>query len=53
VGASGTEITVYKDRLHRFLADHASLRGVAAGYVLAHALEHVMKASPATPNPAP
>jgi hypothetical protein len=43
VGSSGTEITVYKDRLHRFLADHASAVNVAAGYVLAHELAHVMQ----------
>jgi hypothetical protein len=43
VGSSGTEITVYKDRLQRFLADQGNLRGVAAGYVLAHELAHVMQ----------
>jgi hypothetical protein len=43
VGASGTEITIYKDRLQRFLSDNASLGGVAAGYVLAHELAHVMQ----------
>jgi len=43
VGSSGTEITVYKDRLQRFLADHSSVAGVAAGYVLAHELAHVMQ----------
>ena len=43
VASFGTEITVYKDRLQRFLADHASVAGVAAGYVLAHELAHVMQ----------
>jgi hypothetical protein len=43
VGSSGTEITVYKDRLQQFLAGHTSLGGVAAGYVLAHELAHVMQ----------
>src|ERR1700691_4899130 len=46
VGSSGTEITVYKDRLQRFLDNHRSLAGVAgggAGYVLAHELAHVMQ----------
>ena len=43
MGASGTEITVYKDRLQRFLADTPVCRKVAAGYVLAHELAHVMQ----------
>jgi hypothetical protein len=46
VGSSGTEITVYKDRLQRFLDSHSNLAGVAAagaGYVLAHELAHVMQ----------
>jgi hypothetical protein len=46
VGLSGTEITVYEDRLQRFLDNHRSLAGVAgvgAGYVLAHELAHVMQ----------
>jgi len=43
VGSAGTEIAVYKDRLQSFLADHESLAGVAAGYVLAHELAHVMQ----------
>jgi hypothetical protein len=43
VGSSGTEITIYKDRLQRFLANHASAANVAAGYVLAHELAHVMQ----------
>ena len=42
-GSSGTEITVYKDRLQRFLAGRTSLGGVAAGYVLAHDLAHAMQ----------
>jgi len=46
VGLSGTEITVYKDRLQRFFDNHRNLAGVAgagAGYVLAHELAHVMQ----------
>jgi hypothetical protein len=43
---SGTEITVYRDRVRRFLADHPSLPAVAAGYVLAHELAHVMQGIP-------
>jgi len=46
VGSSETEITVYKDRLQRFLDSHSNLAGVAgagAGYVLAHELAHVMQ----------
>ena len=43
VGSTGTEIEVYKDRLQSFLAEHRSLAGVAAGYVLAHELAHVMQ----------
>ena len=43
VGSTGTEIVVYKDRLQSFLADHESLVGAAAGYVLAHELAHVMQ----------
>jgi hypothetical protein len=46
VGSSGTEITVYKDRLQRFLDNHSNLAGAAgvgAGYVLAHELGHVMQ----------
>jgi hypothetical protein len=46
VGSSGTEITVYKDRLQRFLDNHRYLAGVAgvgAGYVVAHELAHVMQ----------
>jgi len=46
VGLSGTEITVYKDRLQRFLDSHSNLAGVpgaGAGYVLAHELAHVMQ----------
>jgi hypothetical protein len=42
-GASGVEITVYKDRVRRFLEDHPSLAGAAAGYVLAHELAHAMQ----------
>ena len=43
LGSSGPEITVYNDRVRRFLADHPSLTAVAAGYVLAHELAHVMQ----------
>ena len=43
LGSSGAEITVYEDRVRRFLADHPTLRWVAAGYVLAHELAHVMQ----------
>jgi hypothetical protein len=43
VGSSGTEITVYKDRVQRFLDNHSNLAGVAAGYVLAHELAHAMQ----------
>jgi hypothetical protein len=46
VGSSGTEITVYKDRLQDFLNIHSNLAGVSglgAGYVLAHELAHVMQ----------
>lgn len=42
-GAAGVEITVYADRLRRFLGVHRSLAGVAAGYVLAHELAHAMQ----------
>jgi hypothetical protein len=41
--AAAVEITVYKDRIRRFLDGHASLKGVAAGYVLAHELAHAMQ----------
>jgi|SRR5271157_5536129 len=43
VGALATEITVYKDRLQRFLDNHRSLKEVAAAYVLAHELAHAMQ----------
>jgi len=43
LGPSGTEIIIYKDRVLRFLADHPTLSGVAAGYVLAHGLTHAMQ----------
>jgi hypothetical protein len=46
VASSGTEITVYKDRLQRFLDQHSNLAGgmgAGAGYVLAHELAHVMQ----------
>ncbi|SPF48843.1 exported hypothetical protein [Candidatus Sulfopaludibacter sp. SbA4] len=41
--SSGLEITVYKDRVRRFLDGHRSLARVALGYVLAHELAHVMQ----------
>jgi hypothetical protein len=45
VGLSGTEITVYEDRLQRFFGNHSNLAraGAGAGYVLAHELAHVMQ----------
>jgi hypothetical protein len=44
LGWSGAEITVYEDRVRRFLQEHHSLaEGVATGYVLAHELAHVMQ----------
>lgn len=46
VGASGTEITVYKDRVQRFLDNNGNLAGVGIGYVLAHELAHVMQGVP-------
>jgi hypothetical protein len=42
-GAAGVEITVYEDRLRRFLNAHPSLAGVGAGYVLVHELAHAMQ----------
>ena len=42
-GGSWVEITVYRDRLERFLDDHRSLSGAAAGYVLTHELAHAMQ----------
>jgi hypothetical protein len=50
LASSGPEITVYKERFKRFLADHRSLQEAAAGYVLAHELAHVMQGLPSTPN---
>ncbi len=43
LGSSGAEITIYADRLRGFLDKHRNLAGVAAGYVLAHELAHVMQ----------
>jgi hypothetical protein len=43
VGLSGTEITVFRDRVQRFLDSHRDVSGVAVGYVLAHELAHVMQ----------
>jgi hypothetical protein len=48
-GWSGAEITVYKDRLQRFLDCHRNLPGIevaGVGYVLAHELAHVMQGIP-------
>jgi hypothetical protein len=41
--AAAVEITVFQDRVQRFLDGHASIKGVAAGYVLAHELAHAMQ----------
>jgi hypothetical protein len=46
VGSSGTEISVYEDRVRHFLDSHSNLAGVAAGYVLAHELAHAMQGVP-------
>jgi hypothetical protein len=43
VGSSGAEIVIYKDRLERLLAGHRTIANVAAAYVLAHELAHVMQ----------
>jgi hypothetical protein len=43
VDSSATEITVYKDRIRRFLDQRPSLTAVAAGYLLAHELAHAMQ----------
>lgn len=43
LASGGTEITIYKDRMARFLDNNQSLRSVAAGYVLAHELAHLMQ----------
>jgi hypothetical protein len=40
---STREITVYKDRVERFLDVHRSLARVACGYVLAHELAHAIQ----------
>jgi hypothetical protein len=42
-GSAAVEITVYNDRVHRFLEAHGNLKGVGAGYVLAHELAHAMQ----------
>jgi hypothetical protein len=42
-GSSVVEITVYEDRVRRFLDAHPSLTGVATAYVLAHELAHAMQ----------
>ncbi len=41
--ASTREITVYKDRVQRFLAVHRSVASVACAYVLAHELAHAIQ----------
>jgi hypothetical protein len=46
LASPGAEITVYKERFLRFLADHPSFKEAAAGYVLAHELAHVMQGVP-------
>jgi hypothetical protein len=43
LASSGAQITVYRDRVRRFLAEHRSSAGAAAGYVLVHELAHVMQ----------
>ena len=43
VGSSGAQIVVYQDRLERLLAGRRSIANVAAAYVLAHELAHVMQ----------
>jgi len=43
VGTCGTEICIYEDRLAGFIADHPDWVKVAAAYVLAHELAHVMQ----------
>jgi hypothetical protein len=43
LGAFGTEVTVYGDRMRRLFDDRPSLREVAAAYVLAHELAHAMQ----------
>jgi hypothetical protein len=43
VGSSGTQITVYKDRILRLLNANPRLQYVAVGYVLAHELAHLMQ----------
>ena len=45
LGSSGA-IMLYKERVRRLLADHPTLQGAAAGYVLAHELAHVMQGIP-------
>jgi hypothetical protein len=42
-GSSGEIITVYRDQLRRFLAEHPTLLDAAPGYILAHELAHVMQ----------
>jgi hypothetical protein len=44
--SGGTEITIYKDRMARFLDNNRSLSSVGAGYVLAHELAHLMQGVP-------
>ena len=46
VGLSGVSITIFGDRIRRFLSDHPSLRADAVGYVVAHELGHVIQGVP-------
>jgi hypothetical protein len=41
--SAATEITVYENRVQRFLFDHPSLAAVGVGYVLAHELGHAIQ----------
>jgi hypothetical protein len=42
-GSSGEIITVYRDHVQSFLAEHPTLLDAALGYILAHELAHVMQ----------
>jgi len=39
----GSEITLYRDRIERFMADHPADRSILFAYVLAHELAHVIQ----------
>jgi hypothetical protein len=45
-GSFGVEITLYKARVKRLVANHPSLERAVVGYVLAHELAHVMQGVP-------